>query len=115
MSPYTNDLFMGTLNTLTTPSSTAGNPSSKTAILPNPNLGGFTTSNPPGALPKTAPTEEKFGQRMFVPSPYGAGLRHLADARRLPADAAADQHGLRLRRAFPTRRSRATSTSSRSG
>jgi hypothetical protein len=69
--PYTNDLFMGTLNTLTTPSNTAGNPASKTAILPNPNLGGFTTSNPPSALPKTQPTEEKYGQRMFQPSPYG--------------------------------------------
>jgi hypothetical protein len=71
MSPYTNDLFMSTLNTLTTPSNTAGNPASKTAILPNPNLGGFTTSNPPTTLPKTAPTEEKYGQRMFQPSPYG--------------------------------------------
>ncbi len=71
MSPYTNDLFMSTLNTLTTPSNTPGNPASKTAILPNPNLGGFTTSNPPTALPKTAPTEEKYGQRMFQPSPYG--------------------------------------------
>jgi hypothetical protein len=71
MSPYTNDLFMSTLNTLTTPSNTAGNPASKTAILPNPNLGGFTTSNPAAALPKTATTEEKYGQRMFQPSPYG--------------------------------------------
>ena len=71
LSPYTNDLFMASLNTLTTPSTTVGNPSSKTAILANPNLGGFTTSNPPGPLPKTAPTEEKFGQRMYVPSPYG--------------------------------------------
>ncbi len=71
ISPYTNDLFMSTLNTLTTPSNTAGNPASKTAILPNPNLGGFTTSNPPSSLPKSAPTEEKYGQRMFQPSPYG--------------------------------------------
>lgn len=71
LSPYTGDLFMSSLNTLTTPSTTVGNPSSKTAILPNPNLGGFTTSNPAGSLPKTAPTEEKFGQRMYVPSPYG--------------------------------------------
>jgi hypothetical protein len=71
LAAYTGDLFMAGLNTLTTPSNTAGNPSSKTAILPNPNLGGFTTSNPPGQLPKTAPTEEKFGQRMYQPSPYG--------------------------------------------
>jgi len=71
LSPYTADPFMGSLNTLTTPSNTPGNPSSKTAILPNPNLGGFTSSNPPSALPKTAPTDEKFGARMFVPSPYG--------------------------------------------
>jgi hypothetical protein len=71
LSPYTNDLYMSSLNTLTTPSNTAGNPASKTAILPNPNLGGFTTSNPPSTLPKTAPTEEKYGQRMFQPSPYG--------------------------------------------
>ena len=71
LAPYTDDLFMSSLNTLTTPSNTAGNPSSKTAILPNPNLGGFTTSNPPSPKPKTAPTEEKFGQRMYVPSPYG--------------------------------------------
>jgi len=70
LAPYTGDQFMGSLNTLTTPSATPGNPSSKTAILPNPNLGGFTTSNPPAALPK-APTEEKFGARMFVPSPFG--------------------------------------------
>ena len=74
LSPYTNDQFMSALNTLTTPSMTAGNPSSKTAILPNPNLGGFTTSNPPGALPKSQPTEEKYGQRMFVPSPYGTAF-----------------------------------------
>ena len=71
MSPYTSDLFMSSLNTLTTPSNTAGNPASKTAILPNLNLGGFTNSNPPSTLPKTAPTEEKYGQRMFQPSPYG--------------------------------------------
>ncbi len=70
LSPYTGDQFMASLNTLTTPSNTPGNPSSKTAILPNPNLGGFTASNPPSPLPK-APTEEKFGQRMYVPSPYG--------------------------------------------
>jgi hypothetical protein len=69
-SPYTGDQFMASLNTLTTASNTPGNPSSKTAILPNPNLGGFTASNPPSALPR-APTEEKFGQRMYVPSPYG--------------------------------------------
>lgn len=71
LSPFTGDQFMANLNTLTTPSNTPGNPSTKTAILPNPNLGGFTSSNPAGALPKTAPTEEKFGQRMYVPSPYG--------------------------------------------
>ncbi|MBS1854108.1 MAG: hypothetical protein JST11_01990 [Acidobacteria bacterium] len=70
LSPITGDPFMGSLNTLTAPSATPGNPSSKTAILPNPNLGGFTASNPPTALPK-APTDEKFGSRMFVPSPYG--------------------------------------------
>ena len=74
LSPYTNDQFMSALNTLTTPSMTAGNPSSKTAILPNPNLGGFTTSNPPGALPKSQPTEEKYGQRMYVPTPYGTAF-----------------------------------------
>jgi hypothetical protein len=69
--PYTGDTFMASLNSLTTPSTTPGTPASKTPILPNPNLGGFTVSNPPGALPKTAPTEERFGQRMFQPSPYG--------------------------------------------
>ncbi len=68
--PITGDQFMASINTLTTPSETPGNPSSKTAILPNPNLGGFTASNPPAALPK-APTDEKFGARMFLPSPYG--------------------------------------------
>lgn len=71
LAPYTGDQFMASINALTTPSTTAGNPSSKTAILPNPNLGGFTSSNPPGQLPKTAPTEEKFGSRVYVPSPYG--------------------------------------------
>ncbi|HVH76575.1 MAG TPA: hypothetical protein VM755_16790 [Stellaceae bacterium] len=70
LSPFTGDQFMASLNTLTTPSATPGNPASKTAILPNPNLGGFTASNPPSPLPR-APTEEKFGQRMYVPSPYG--------------------------------------------
>jgi hypothetical protein len=72
--PYTNDQFMASLNALTTPSNTAGTQASKTAILPDPNLGGFTTSNPPGQLPKTAPTEEKFGQRMYIPSPYGTAF-----------------------------------------
>jgi len=71
MAPYTGDTFMAGLNSLTVASSTVGTPASKTPILPNPNLGGFTTSNPPGALPKTNVTEERFGQRMFVPSPYG--------------------------------------------
>ncbi len=70
LAPVTGDPFMASLNTLTTPSATPGNPSSKTAILPNPNLGGFTASNPPSPLPK-APTEEKFGARMYIPSPYG--------------------------------------------
>ncbi len=71
MAPYTGDGFMASLNSLSVPSATVGTPASKTPILPNPQLGGFTTSNPPGALPKTAVTEERFGQRMFVPSPYG--------------------------------------------
>ncbi|HXB32741.1 MAG TPA: hypothetical protein VNV35_04940 [Puia sp.] len=71
LSPYTNDQFMAGLNTVSTPSTTPGTPAAKEAILPNPNLGGFTTSNPPGQLPKTPVTDEKFGQRMFVPSPYG--------------------------------------------
>ncbi|HZQ43465.1 MAG TPA: hypothetical protein VFA99_09440 [Acidobacteriaceae bacterium] len=71
MAPYTGDTFMASLNSLTVASTTVGTPASKTPILPNPNLGGFTTSNPPGALPKTAATEERFGQRMFLPSPYG--------------------------------------------
>jgi hypothetical protein len=71
MAPYTGDLFMASLNTLATPSTTPGLPASKSPILPDPNSGGFTTANPPGQLPKTAPTEEKFGSRMYVPSPYG--------------------------------------------
>lgn len=71
MMPYSGDTFMASLNSLSVASNTVGTPASKTPILPNPNLGGFTTSNPPGALPKTAPTEERFGQRMFMPSPYG--------------------------------------------
>ena len=71
MAPFTGDTFMASLNSLTVPSTTVGTPASKTPILPNPNLGGFTTSNPPGALPKTPVTEERFGQRMFLPSPYG--------------------------------------------
>ncbi|GLQ91517.1 beta strand repeat-containing protein [Dyella acidisoli] len=71
MAPYTGDSFMANLNSLSVPSATVGTPASKTPILPSPALGGFTTSNPPGALPKTAPTEERFGQRMFVPSSYG--------------------------------------------
>jgi hypothetical protein len=68
--PVTGDQFMSALNSVTTQSTTAGTASSKTAILPNPNLGGFTASNPPAPLPRT-PADEKFGNRMFVPSPYG--------------------------------------------
>ena len=71
MAPYTGDSFMASVNSLSVPSATVGTPASRTPILPNPQLGGFTTSNPPGALPKTTVTEERFGQRMFVPSPYG--------------------------------------------
>ena len=71
MAPYTGDPFMAGLNTASVPSTTPGVPASRSPILPDPNVGGFTTSNPPGALPKTAPTEERFGQRMFLPSPYG--------------------------------------------
>jgi hypothetical protein len=71
LAPYTNDQFMANLNTVTTPSTTPGTPGAKTPILPNPNLGGFTTSNSAAPLPKGSVTDEKFGQRMFVPSPYG--------------------------------------------
>ena len=69
--PYTGDLFMAGLNTVTVPETTPGVPAAKSPILPDPNLGGFTTSNPAGALPPHQPTEERFGQRMFQPSPYG--------------------------------------------
>ena len=71
LSPYAGDQFMAGLNTVSTPSTTPGTPAGKSAILPNPNLGGFTASNPPAQLPKGTVTDEKFGQRMFVPSPYG--------------------------------------------
>src|SRR6185437_9261084 len=70
LAPVTGDQFMASLNSVTTQSTTVGTAASKVAILPNPNLGGFTTSNPAAALPKV-PTDEKFGARMFVPSPYG--------------------------------------------
>jgi hypothetical protein len=71
MAPYTGDSFMASVNSVSVPSATVGTPASRTPILPNPQLGGFTSSNPPGALPKTTVTEERFGQRMFVPSSYG--------------------------------------------
>jgi hypothetical protein len=70
LAPITNDLFMSSLNTLTTPSTT-GSSASKAAILPSPNLGGFTVSNPPAALPSKVQTDEKFGSSVFIPSPYG--------------------------------------------
>ena len=70
LAPVTNDLFMSSLNSVSTPSATPGNAATRSAILPNPNLGGFTSSNPPAALPKV-PAEEKFGSRMFQPAPYG--------------------------------------------
>ena len=71
LAPITNDQFMGSINTLTTANNTVGGTSSKTAILPNPNMGGFTTSNPPASLPKTLPNDEKFGARPYIPSSYG--------------------------------------------
>jgi len=71
LAPITNDQFMASINTLSTASNTPGNPSAKTAILPNPNFGGFTSNNPPSAAPKTLPNDEKFGTRIFQPSPYG--------------------------------------------
>ena len=78
LAPYTGDQFMASLNTLTTASTTAGNPSSKTAILPNPNLGGFTTSNPPAAIPESADGREV--RRADVgPLALWPGLRYLAD------------------------------------
>ena len=109
--PYTNDQFMASLNALTTASSTTGTQASKTAILPDPNLGGFTASNPPGQLPKIAPTEERFGQRMYIPSPYGQAF---VTSRR---STSTSRHCSRRTRstvsyASPTRRSRAISTSS---
>jgi len=70
LAPTNGDLFMSNLNALTTPSTT-GNPATTTAILPNPDLGGFTASNPPTALPTKPPTDEKFGSLVFIPSPYG--------------------------------------------
>ncbi len=71
LAPVSGDQFMSTLNSVTTQSTTVGTTASKSAILPNPNLGGFTSSNPAAALPTKAPPEEKFGARMYVPSPYG--------------------------------------------
>lgn len=70
LAPMTGDQFMANLNSVTTQSTTAGTAASRSAILPNPNLSGFTSSNPPAALPKV-PADEKFGARMYVPSPYG--------------------------------------------
>ena len=70
LAPVTGDLFMSSVNALTTPSTTS-NPASKTAILPNPNLGGFSSSNAPTALPAKPQTDEKFGSPVYVPSPYG--------------------------------------------
>lgn len=67
----TDDNFMASLNTLTMANDTAGGPSSRTAILADPQLGGFTRSNPPAPLPRSAPAEERFGSRMYRPSPYG--------------------------------------------
>ena len=96
MAPYTGDTFMANLNSLTVASTTAGTRHRRSPILPNPNLGGFTTSNPPGALPKTTLTEERSGSDVRAVALW-PGLRHLADPRRLSADAAADQHRLRLR------------------
>ena len=68
--PVTGDQFMAGLNSATAQSTTAGTVASRSAILPNPNLGGFTSSNPSAALPRV-PADEKFGARSYVPSPYG--------------------------------------------
>ena len=68
--PITGDTFMANINALSSTSNSPGAPSSKTAILPNPNLGGFTVSSPAAALPRQLPTEERYGERMYQPSPY---------------------------------------------
>jgi hypothetical protein len=73
LAPVTGDQFMANLNSVTTQSATARPGASRSAILPSPNLGGFTSSNSPAALPKV-PADEKFGTRMYVPSPYGQGF-----------------------------------------
>src|SRR5690606_11367731 len=70
LAPVTSDPFMASLNSVSAASLTGGASSGKAAILPNPNLGGFTASNPPTSSSK-APPDEKFGARMFKPSPYG--------------------------------------------
>ena len=56
--PVTGDQFMANLNSTTTQSTTVGTAASRSAILPNPNLGGFTSSNPPAALPRTPDRRE---------------------------------------------------------
>ena len=64
--------------------------------FPIPNLGGFTTSNPPSPLPKTADGGEVWPAHVRAVA-LRPGLRDLANAGRLPADAAADQHGVWVR------------------
>ena len=71
IAPYDGDQLMASLNSQTVPSATPGVSARKSAILPDPTVGGFTASNPPAGLPKTPVTDEKYGQRMFLPSPYG--------------------------------------------
>ena len=56
---YRRPLHWPGLNTVTVPETTPGVPAAKSPILPDPNLGGFTTSNPAGALPhQHHPTED---------------------------------------------------------
>lgn len=74
LAPITNDNYMSYINTLTNTQNTVGTTATKTPIITDPNSGGFTSNTGFGALPKTLPTEEKFGARMYVPSPYGTAF-----------------------------------------
>ena len=94
--PYTGDQFMASLNTLTTPSTTAGNPSSKTADPAQSEPGRLHHLQPARRAAK-GPDRGEVRRSHVRPVPVWAGLRHFADARRLSADIVADQHRLRFR------------------
>ena len=95
LAPVTSDQFMASLNSVTTQSTTVGTAASKRRFCRTRT---WVASRLPIRRRRCPKCRQRKVRRAHVRAvAVRTGVRHFADAGRLPADAAADEHGLRLR------------------